>query len=113
MLILLWPFLLVTDFLLLINVILRVLIGLFNREDSSDDLNKTCDLLFIKVLGPQTPFSWAAHEIYFGLMPQAKIADQSVVPHPIGVISRFQNYFAGPQNPPLDELAKEAILKLS
>lgn len=109
----LWPFLCVLDLILLLNVFVRLIVGIFDRTNCSDDLNLTCDLLLIKVIGPQTPISMFAHLLYFGLMSQAKFADENTKPNPIGVISRFERYFAGPKNPPLDELAKEAILKLS
>lgn len=108
-----YPALFFTDSLLLVNALFRIIMGYLDRDDSSNDLNMTCDLLVIKVLGPETPMSWLAHELYFGLMPEAKVSDHHVLPHPIGVISRFQNYFAGLRNPPLDALAAEAILKLS
>lgn len=113
LLMLLWPFLLITDFFIFINVLFRLVVGIIDRNDSSNDLNMTCDLLLIKQIGPQTPFSWVAHELYFGLMPVAKLKDPDRIPSPIGVISRFQNYFEGDRNPPLDLQAEDAILKLS
>lgn len=109
----LYPLLIITEFLLLMNALFRIIMGYIDSDDSSNDLNMTCDLLAIKTIGPQTPLSWFAHELYFGLMPIAKVPDKTVRVSHIGVISRFQNYFAGPKNPPLDVLAAEAILKLS
>lgn len=72
-----YPLLLIGDFQILINSIIRVIAG-FNRDNVSDDINHTLILLQAKNHYP-TPISWLARKIY------------KLVPG--GIQNRWDHYF--------------------
>jgi len=93
-----------------LQIIFRILHGLWDRDDCSDDLNTTCRLISAQT--PWTPLLVViARELYLGFMPKAEETKGEKYSSN-GLISRFQHYFAGPKNPPLDLIAARAVNKL-
>lgn len=100
------------DLLFALQMLFRIVRGYFDRDDCGDDLNTTCRLVSGTIV--QLPvLSFIMGQIYLHFMPVAfPHKDYRVIYSDIGLVSRFQHYFAKDKNPPLDKIAEEVILKL-
>lgn len=103
------PFLL-DDIFFSTQMLIRLIVGVFDRDNCGDDLNTLCRVVSGKVFG-LGPFSWFLSFLYLRFMPKAEETKGEKYSD-FGLLSRIQHYFAGPQNPPLDLLAKEVLFKL-
>lgn len=84
----LYPLLFVLDLGILLNVVLRVAISYFSETNTADDINVTSMCIVARQVMP-TPVVWLACQLY-------KLRKH-------GVYWAWQQYYARPEAPPMDE----------
>ena len=98
-----------------LNMLVRIIHPLIDREDTGDDLNFVVSLVGTK-LSYATPFSFFSTLMYVGFRPLARLKSDPSFNYSqrglLGAQSAFNQYFHNEAAPPLNEKASRVILWL-